>query len=164
VGSLRQFGICVIETGGAAFDEVVARAWSAVLGAYKHGYYDTAAHQELIARYTRGLADDVDLSCYLNDRRTETRDDGPAAPPTAEDIRAARPRTTVHWGGREDTYDGTFYLHVEDVEDAIGYTLWGDTHRYPPARIERCARDLEATVIEAALSADQASVGAATPH
>ncbi|GAA2333742.1 hypothetical protein GCM10010170_013110 [Dactylosporangium salmoneum] len=150
VGSLRQFGVCVVDAGGP-FDDVVARAWTAAIGAFKHGYYDALAHRELMDRAARGLADDVDLSCYLNDRRTETRDEatGPAPDPAA--VRAALPRTTVRWGVREPTYDGTFYLHVEEVPGAIGYTLWGDTHRYPPAVIERCARDVEAVVVDAAL-------------
>ncbi|MEV0133160.1 hypothetical protein AB0H83_32445 [Dactylosporangium sp. NPDC050688] len=49
---------------------------------------------------------------------------------------------------REDTYDGALYLHVED--DA-NYSLWGDTHRYTPDAIERCARDVETVLVEAAL-------------
>jgi len=150
VGSLRQFGLCVLDVAGVPFDEVVARAWGAAIGAYKHGYYDTVAHQELLARSGHDPAEDLHLSCYLNDRRTQVRDDVPGdrPPPGAEQIRAARERTAVHWGGAEDTYDGSFYLHVE--EDAR-YTLWGDTHRHTPAAIEQCARALETAVIEAAL-------------
>jgi hypothetical protein len=150
VGSLRQFGLCVIDVGGGTFDDVVSRAWNATIGAYKHGYYDTAAHQELIARLGRDPADDADLSCYLNDRRMHTRDEGLGPAPAGDEIRAALPLTTLHWGVKEDTYDGSFYLHVEDAPDAIGYTLWGDTHRYTPAGIERCAREMEAVVVEAA--------------
>jgi hypothetical protein len=151
VGSLRQFGFCVIDVTDGTFDELVARAWSAAIGAYKHGYYDTAAHQELVARIGRDLADDVDLSCYLNDRRRDTRDESAGPAPAPAEIVAARPRSTVRWGVREPTYDGTFYLHIEDVPGAIGYTLWGDTHRYSPAAIERCARDMETIIVEAAL-------------
>jgi hypothetical protein len=151
VGSLRQFGVCVIDVTDGTFDEVVARAWSAAIGAYKHGYYDTVAHQELVARIGRDLADDLDLSCYLNDRRRETRDESAGPAPTPQEILAARPRSTVRWGVREPTYDGAFYLHVEDVPDAIGYTLWGDTHRFAPEAIQRCARDMETLIVEAAL-------------
>lgn len=142
VGSLRQFGLCVIDVTGP-FDEVVARAWSAAIGAYKHGYYDPAAHQELVAGH--------DLSCYLNDRRMETRDEDPGPVPAGEDVRAALPGTTVRWGVREDTYDGSLYLHVEDAPDAVVYTLWGDTHRFAPDAIERCARDIEAALVRAAV-------------
>lgn len=49
---------------------------------------------------------------------------------------------------REDTYDGSLYLHVEDD---VHYSLWGDTHRYTADAIERCARDVEAVLVEAAL-------------
>jgi hypothetical protein len=139
VGSLRQFGLCVIDVTGP-FDEVVARAWSAAIGAYKHGYYDPVAHQEVVAGH--------DLSCYLNDRRAETRDEDAGPVPAEDDVRAALAGTTVRWGVREDTYDGSLYLHVED---SASYSLWGDTHRYTPEAIERCARDVEAVVVEAAL-------------
>jgi hypothetical protein len=135
VGSLRQFGLCVIDAGGP-FDEVVARAWSAAIGAYKHGYYDTAAHQRLVA------GREADLSCYLNDRRTPSEDQGPV--PAAGEVRAALPRTSLGWGVHEETYDGSLYLHVED--DAR-FTLWGDTHRYPPDALLRCARDIEAAIV-----------------
>ncbi|MEV4508604.1 condensation domain-containing protein [Dactylosporangium sp. NPDC049525] len=139
VGSLRQFGLCVIDATGP-FDEVVARAWSAAIGANKHGYYDPAEHQDLVAGH--------DLSCYLNDRRAETRDEDPGPVPAEDDVRAALAASTVRWGVREDTYDGALYLHVED---AASYSLWGDTHRYTPDAIERCARDVEAVVVGAAL-------------
>ena len=139
VGSLRQFGLCVIDVTGP-FDAVVGRAWSAAIGAYKHGYYDPVAHQELTAGH--------DLSCYLNDRRAEDRDEGTRPVPAEDDVRAALAATTVRWGVREDTYDGALYLHVED--DA-NYSLWGDTHRYTPDAIERCARDVETVLVEAAL-------------
>lgn len=139
VGSLRQFGLCVIDVTGP-FDEVLARAWSAAIGAYKHGYYDPLAHQELVAGH--------DLSCYLNDRRAETRDEEPGPVPAEDDVRAALAGTTVRWGVREDTYDGALYLHVEDDRS---YSLWGDTHRYTPEAIEHCARDVEAVLVEAAL-------------
>ncbi|GAB3848248.1 hypothetical protein GCM10027610_069560 [Dactylosporangium cerinum] len=138
VGSLRQFGLCVIDVTGP-FDEVVARAFSAAMGAYKHGYYDPAVHQDLVAGH--------DLTCYLNDRRMETRDEDPGPVPAIGAVRAALAGTTVHWGVREDTYDGSLYLHVED---AMSYSLWGDTHRFTPDAIQRCARDIEAAVVHAA--------------
>jgi hypothetical protein len=152
VGSLRQFGLCVVEAGGT-FDEVVARAWTAVLGAFKHGYYDTAAQQELLGRYQP-------VDCYLNDRRTDDRDLVPGPPPSAGDIRAALPSTSVRWGVKEDTYDGALYLHVED--GGIRFSLWGDTHRFPPSAIERCARDVESVVVEAAV-VTQPAAGSALP-
>lgn len=140
VTSLRQFGLCVLDTG-VAFDEAVARSWAAMLAAFKHGYFDGAAAPRDLEAW----------SCYLNDRRRGADDPG-GEPPTAEAIRAAQAKSTVHLGVREETYDGTFYLHIEDEPGRISYTLWGDTHRYTPEAIERCARDLEAIVIEAALS------------
>ncbi|GAA3295434.1 condensation protein [Dactylosporangium vinaceum] len=135
--SLRQFGLVVLETG-AGFDEVAARAWSGTLSAYKHGYFDNA-----------GLPGVPEPTAFFNDRRRGTGESGDVVAAVG-DIEAAREKTSVRWGVREDTYDGTFYLHLEDEPGRIVYTLWGDTHRYAPAVIEQCARDLEAVVIAAA--------------
>ncbi|WP_433061686.1 condensation domain-containing protein [Dactylosporangium sp. CS-033363] len=171
VTSLRQFGICVIEVAEPAeeampfddvparnrtaapsddvaaqawravpFDDVAARAWAAMLGAFKHGYFDPA-----------GLPAIAEPACVLNDRRRAV-DDTDGQVPTAAEIRTARMDTSVRWGVREATYDATFYLHLEDEPGRIVYTLWGDTHRYAPEVIDRCARDLEAAVIDAALA------------
>ncbi|WP_433220094.1 condensation domain-containing protein [Dactylosporangium sp. CS-047395] len=140
VTSLRQFGLCVIDDD-ADFDAMAARAWGATLAAYKHGYFDPA-----------GLSAIGEPTCVLNDRRRAVDDSGGEVPAAAE-IRAARADTSVRWGVREETYDATFYLHLEDEPGRIMYTLWGDTHRFAPEAIERCARDLETAVIDAALAA-----------
>jgi len=150
VSHLTQPGLCVIDVADATFDEVVGRAWKAATGAYLHGYYDTYAHQALLARVARERGEELDISCFVNDRR------GPAAItdeplPTPEDVTAARALTTVHWGRRLPTYDGSFYLHVDPVPGAVELAVWADTHRLSPAEIEACGRELESVTVEAAL-------------
>ncbi|GAA1814215.1 hypothetical protein GCM10009682_39060 [Luedemannella flava] len=150
VSNVRQFGLCVIDVTGP-FDEVVGRARAAAMSAYKHGYYDTVAHLELLDRIGEERGAEIDISCYVNDRRGPDREEtGPA--PTATDVCAALARTRWRWGVREDTYDGTFYLHFEDVPDAVELAIFADTGFLAPERIEACARAMEAVVVTAVLT------------
>jgi len=154
VTNARQLGLAVIDVAGATFDEVVTRAWRASMTAYVHGYYDTVAHADLIRRITAERGEEVDISFYLNDRRTRTRDRADDEAVTADDVRAALPLTTMDWGVREDTYDGTFYLHLEDVPDVVSFALFADTHRIPPQTMRAYAREFEAVLVAAALDPD----------
>ncbi len=150
VSHLTQPGICVIDVAGRRFDDIVAQAWNAATNAHLHGYFDTMEHQALLARIGRERGEEIDISCYVNDRR------GQSAPvvagsPTADEIRAALPGTTFRWGSKLDTYDGAFYLHVDAAPDAVEFAIWADTHRLSPADIERSAHELESVIVQAAL-------------
>jgi len=149
VSHLTQTGICAIDVADSGFDEVVARAWKAATSAYLHGYYSTLAQHELLARVDRERGEDIDISYYVNDRRDQGNP--PGAPPTDDEIRAALPLTTLGWGRKLDTYDGTFYLHVDSVPDAIEFAIWADTGHFAPDVIQACARELEAVTVGAAL-------------
>ena len=153
-GHLTQPSICVLDVADCRFDEVVARAWKEATTAYLHGYYDTLAHQELLDAVARERGGPVDISCFVNDRRGQESMSTPgtgAPPPTPAAVRAALPRTTVRWDRALDTYDGTFYLQVDQGPDAVDLAIWADTQRLAPQDIERCARELESAAVEAAL-------------
>jgi hypothetical protein len=149
VSNVRQFGLVAIEVAGAGFDELVARAARSALSAYKNGYFDPVAHRELVERIGRERGEEIDISCYFNDRRTAGAEaaDGPV--PTGDEVRAALDRTHLRWGIREATYDGTFYLHVEDAADAVEYAIFADTRHLAPGDIEACARAFERVVVDA---------------
>jgi hypothetical protein len=113
---LTQPGLCVLDPAGGSFDELVGRVWKAATAAYLHGYYDPAAHRAMLAEVAAERGEPIDLSCFVNDRR------GPPVPgpaPTAEEVRAALPRTTMRWDRRLPTYDGTLYLQVDTDGDAV---------------------------------------------
>ena len=150
VSHLTQTGICVIDVADAAFDDVVAQAWNAATNAHLHGYFDTIAHQEMLARVARERGEEIDISCFVNDRRAQS---APVASgnPTPAEIRAALPFTTVRWERKLDTYDGAFYLHVDASPGAVEFAIWADTHRLSLAEIEMCAHELEAVTVRAAL-------------
>ncbi|WP_327004794.1 condensation domain-containing protein [Dactylosporangium sp. NBC_01737] len=147
---LTQPGICVIDVDGD-LDTVARRVWRAATSAYLHGYFDPADHRAMLERLAADRGEPIDISCFVNDRR------GPAAalpevPPTAGQVRAALPRTTLRWDRTLPTYDGTFYLQVDAVDDAVGLAIWADTHRLSPAQVEACARGIESAAVEAALN------------
>lgn len=143
---LTQPGLCVLDPAAGSFDELVGRVWKAATAAYLHGYFDPAAHRAMLAEVAARRGEPIDLSCFVNDRR------GPPAPgpvPSAAEVRAALPRTTLRWDRRLPAYDGTFYLQVDADDDAVQYAVWADTQALAPADVERFARELEAAVVTA---------------
>jgi len=84
VTQLSQTGICVIDVADCVFDDVVARAWKASAGASLHGYYDGDAHHQLLSDIARRRGEEIDLSCFVNDRRIVAPDE---PPPTEDELR-----------------------------------------------------------------------------
>ncbi|MFC7483553.1 hypothetical protein ACFQX7_31005 [Luedemannella flava] len=151
VTQLTQPSIVAIDVADTTIDEVVRRAWKAATNAYVHGYFDTYAHGELMARLTaeRGA---FDISAFVNDRRG---DRAPTAePPTREEIEAAVPRATTWVLRKLDTFDGVLYVTFDSAPDAIDIDICADTRRLGPAGIEALAREIEAVAVEAAVDAD----------
>ncbi len=161
VSQLTQVGLCVIEVADTTFDDVAARSYRAAMGAYKNGYYSTVEHQDLIARVGRERGEEMDIWCFVNDRRGPGAEPGADAPPGPAEVRAALAGSTYGWGPRQDQYDGTVYLHVDDADDAVAAEIWADTRRLAPADIERYGRALEAVLVEAAC---QEATPTGVPH
>jgi hypothetical protein len=151
VSPVGQTGLCVIDVAGITFDEAVARAFRSAMGAYKHGYYDPVQQEELVARVSQERGEDIDITCYVNDRRLRSRQEPTGQPPAAGDIRAALPRSTLTWGSQLDHPRGRCFLHINDIPDTISCTLHADTHYVSPADMEACLRGLEEVAVEAAL-------------
>jgi hypothetical protein len=162
VTQLSQTGICVIDVADCVFDDVVGHAWKAAAGAFLHGYYDGDAHQRLLEDIARRRGEEIDLSCFVNDRRVAAADE---PPPTKDDLRAALPRTRLRWDRKQPIFDGSFFLQVDSAPDAnvpgrlipqeqqqpaVYFAIWADTHALAPRDIEACARELEAVTVEAA--------------
>ncbi|HVQ90889.1 MAG TPA: condensation domain-containing protein [Mycobacteriales bacterium] len=149
VSTVSQPGLCVIDVAGATFDEAVARAWRASLNAYKYAYCDPTQRDALHARISAERGEDVDISCYFNDRRMQ----GPAGPvPTAADIRAALPASWVRWSQTPfDPASEPFFVYVNDVPGTIDLRVSLDTRHVAPADAEAYVRELEAAAVAAAL-------------
>jgi hypothetical protein len=152
VTPLTQSGVCVVEVDDAGFDEVVARSMRAATRAAKNAYYDPVRANELIAAAGRERGEEIDLSVFLNDRRTQDRQQQPDRIPTAADVRAALPASTLRWGHQLERFDHKLFIHVNDVSGALDWMVCADTAYVPPAALEAFARDLEAVLVEAALA------------
>ena len=142
---------CVIDVADVTFDQAVTRAWRAAVGAYKLGYYDPLRRDELVSRICRERGEEIDLSCFVNDRRMQSRQEPAGQAPTADDVRAALPRSVLTWGRQRDVPGEKCYLHLNNVPDTVNYELLADTHYLAPADMEAILRGLEAVLVEAAL-------------
>jgi hypothetical protein len=157
VSAQAQPGLCVLEVAGRSFAEVAGHAWRATTRAGKHAYYDPDRLDDLIAAVREERGDDLDISCFYNDRRRAPgMPQGP--PPSAEQVLAALPAHTRRWVRRFDTYDRSVFLHVDDVPDALDHLICADTHRLSPSDTEALAGELEAALVRFALDPDARAV------
>lgn len=176
VTQLCQNAITVVDTDGADFDEIVARAWKAATSANLCGYYDSAAYDQMLARIADERGEDVDVSCFINDRRMPDHD---GDLPTPMQVRAALDRTVVRFDRQQPVFDGRFFLQIDSAPDAnvpgrlnpreselpaVYFALWADTRYIPPAQMEAFARTFEAVTVQAALSPSAAAAIAVVPE
>jgi len=139
-----------IDVAGATVDEVLARARSRALAAYKHGYFDPLRFNDLVAEVSRQRGEPIDTACYINDRRSRYRDmsGGPLLAP--DRLAALRRETSFEWVLREDeeAYE-RFFLHFDDVPDVISAELLIDSHQVAPADAEGVLRGMEEVAVSA---------------
>ena len=151
VSPLTNFGLCVIDVADITFDEAVARAWRSTMRAYKYAYCDPAKRAELVARISRERGEDVDLACFVNDRRMQSRKEPDTRPPETADLRAALPQSALTWGYRTDDERERCYLHINNVPGTIQFELLGDTQCVSRSDIEALLRGIEVAVTGAVL-------------
>ncbi len=134
----------------ADFDEVTRRAWRRAVGAYQLSYYDPRERDELIARVSRERGEEVDIDCFVNDRRVLMGEpDGD--PPAPGQVREALERSKLTWGWQKDVPGNRMFLHVMGVPDTADFSLSADTRYVPPTDMEAFVRELEAVLTDAAL-------------
>jgi hypothetical protein len=140
----------VIDVAAASFDEVVRRAWQRAIGAYRMSYYDPLQRDELITRISRERGEEIDLGCFLNDRRA-VNPDQPGDLPEPTQVRPALERSKLTWGWQKVIPGQSLYMHINNVPDTVNYELSVNTHVLSPADMEICLRGIEAVLVEAAL-------------
>ena len=153
VSAVSLPGLCVVDVAGSTFDEVVARAWQSSLSAYKNAYYDPSARDQLVARLGRERGEDLDIFCFVNDRRDPSRREVSGSVPSLDEVSAALPAGRLDW--REvpvDPVSERFSLRVNDVPDTIEMQVAADTHHVSPAVMAAFLRATEAVTVRAALN------------
>jgi antitoxin (DNA-binding transcriptional repressor) of toxin-antitoxin stability system len=159
VAPVSQPGLCVVDVADATVDEVVARTRRQAVPAYKHAYYDTFELNRLIDRVGEERGERLDIACFFNDRRLPGLRE-PAGPvPTRHQLRAALARTSFGWAAKQDHPTERFFLHIEDVPDTIGISVWADTHHTSPADLEGFLLTMESALVDAASDPAAATAG-----
>jgi hypothetical protein len=152
VSPVNQPCLCVIDVAGMTFDEVVTRAWRSAIGAYKHAYYDPDQMDELVARVARERGGEINLACFLNDRRMRGREEPAGETGVAEEsLRAALRHSTLERGYLKDGRCDRLFMYINDMPGAMSYEMWVDVRYMSAADLEAALRGLEAVVVEAAL-------------
>ncbi len=152
VSPVAQTGLCVIEVAGVPFSTAIGRAGQAAISAYKYAYYDPDRRLELFVQVSRDRGEEVDVSCYFNDRRPPGRDPAGAVRPAVAAIRALPLAGEVRWGDKTDQPIQKLYFDVDDTGDALEFTLTADTWALPPAGMVALLHGVEAVLVDAALN------------
>ncbi|GAA2601906.1 hypothetical protein GCM10010399_35840 [Dactylosporangium fulvum] len=150
VAGVAQSALCVVDTAGADFDEVVARAWKSQLSAGMHAYYDPRELWALIDRVAAERGAEFDLTCYFNDRRRSLSQSSDRVTVTSVELSSALRESRLRWGRKSNTPDVTCFLHVNPVPDTIDLTLRVDTDYVSPDDLANCLRGIEELVVGAA--------------
>ncbi|MFC0530797.1 condensation domain-containing protein [Phytohabitans kaempferiae] len=94
--------------------------------------------------------EEIDLSCFFNDRRLVTRDLTEAPPDDPAEIEAALERGRLRWNAQDNPIERLFAT-INDEADTLDYELFADSHHIAPADLEACIRGMEALAVEAAI-------------
>jgi hypothetical protein len=150
VSPVSQVTPLMIDVADITVGEAVTRSAQSALAAYKNAYCDPYEQDEVVERVGVERGEEIDLSCYYNDRRQLDR--GPTGEtPTAEQIRAALPQGTAHWEHELEMSKAKVYLYVDEAPGAIEFLLSVDTRYFSAEETEALAREMETVAVEAAL-------------
>jgi hypothetical protein len=151
VSSVSQVTPLMVDVADATLEAAVRRAATGSLTAYKNGYSDPYEQDVVVDRVNAERGEEVELVCYYNDRRQQDREPE-GDPPTAEQILAAQPKSTVDWPDDPEKPRTGVYLYVaDDVPDAIDFLMSVDLRYWTKAELEAVVRDMEAIVVATAL-------------
>ncbi|PPK68370.1 condensation domain-containing protein [Actinokineospora auranticolor] len=151
VCTMAQTCPLLLDVAGATFDEAVHRARQATMVTYKYAYHDPERRAAMVAAVAEDLGGPVEMDTYFNDRRPPAREERAIVAPSAAEIEAAVGRGGHEWVRWDDVDGALLYLDVDDVPDAIRFTLTGDTHRASPDELVGLLREIETVLVAAAL-------------
>lgn len=151
VSAIAQITPFMIDVGGVSLDGALTRTAQSTLHAYKNAYCDPYQQDDVVARVNRERGEDVDLSCYYNDRRLGGREELPDPPPTADQIRTALRLSEAAWVEDPEMPGSKVYLYVYDAPDAVEFKMSVDTRYFAPSDLESLVRGMEAVTVEMAL-------------
>ncbi|HEY3753008.1 MAG TPA: condensation domain-containing protein [Pseudonocardiaceae bacterium] len=151
VSPLVQMSPYLIDVADATLSEAVHRAKASVLNTYKNAYYDPYLQDEVIDRVSADRGEEMDFSCFYNDRRAGDRGatDGPL--PTAQEIRDALPLSGYEWEYEPDMSTRKLYLNVDDPPGAIDFVMSVDNRYFSAEDAVAVVQGMEAVAAQAAV-------------
>ncbi|HEY0448790.1 condensation domain-containing protein [Actinophytocola sp.] len=151
VSALIKVSPFVLDVADLTMGDAVARAASRALNTYKNAYYDAYEQDEVVRRVERERGEELDLSCYYNDRRQRDRVHAGVAPPTADEIRAALADSELSWKQEADVPKAKLYLQLDDPPGAVELVLSADGRYFSRADLATLARTIEEAAVQAAI-------------
>jgi hypothetical protein len=151
VSPLVQLSPYLIDVADITLAEAIRRAGVSTLNAYKNAYYDPYLQDEVIDRVSAERGEEIDFSCFYNDRRVQDRGPATTSGATAEDIRAALPLASHEWEYEADMSTRKLYLNVDDPPGAIAFKMSVDTRYFDEADTIAVVRSMEQVAVQAAV-------------
>ncbi|MEV2237219.1 condensation domain-containing protein [Micromonospora sp. NPDC049891] len=151
IGSLNQIGLCRVDLADRpGFGELLGRARSAALDAYRHAYYDPACWERTVTELGHDHRSFLAGYCYLNDARLARDVDPEAGGLTEADLRAARSRSEFRWLPELERFPWRCRVQVLDAPGAVELVVTADSRYLPADRVEPLLRGVERLLVEAA--------------
>jgi hypothetical protein len=154
VSCLIELSPYLIDIADITVGQAVNRAAQSAINAYKNAYYDPYEQDEVIERVAHERGEELDLSCFYNDRRKQERAHTGEAVAGAAEIRAALGRSRVGWEPEISMPRRKIYFNVDDPPGAIEFVMSVDTRYFRRPDMEAIMRNIEEAAVQAALEPD----------
>jgi hypothetical protein len=154
VSALMKVAPFVLDLAGRTVGDAVRVAIGKTLCAYRNAYYDAYEQEALIARVGRERGEEVDLSCFYNDRRQWDRLHAGTTPPTAAQISAALADSELSWRQEPSIPRMKLYLSVDDPDGAVELVLSADVRYFARDELAALAAAVEEAAVQAAVAPD----------
>lgn len=154
VSALIQLSPYMIDVADTTMGDAVSRAAASGINAYKNAYYDPFEQDEVIERAERERGEELDLSCFYNDRRQQARSHLGEAIPAAAEIRAALAHSYLSWDPEISMPRRKIYFNVDDPPGAIEFVMSVDTRYFDRSDMATIMRNIEEAAVQAAIEPD----------
>jgi hypothetical protein len=154
VSALIQLSPYMIDVADTTVGDAVSRAAASAINAYKNAYYNPYEQDEVIERVERERGEELDLSCFYNDRRQQARSHLGEEIPAEERIHAALADSHVSWEPEISMPRRKIYFNVDDPPGAIEFVMSVDRRYFDRADMETIMRNIEEAAVQAALEPD----------
>nr|AKC92659.1 putative NRPS condensation domain protein [Amycolatopsis sp. SANK 60206] len=150
IGPYSQLVPIVLPVAGQDPRELIRSAGNAVLSALRHGAYDPAIRDEVMAEVAAERGVEPDLSMWFNDTRVDK-----IIRPREPLLAVVHERGIPQWIDRTDRGDSTVFVQVVGKPDRMGITVMFDTTRLSIDDAEGLLAGVENWILEAAAAARQ---------